>query len=62
MREAVPYRREMPMCEKCQKIDETIDRYRRLAGQVTDQEFIERTQGLIAELQARKSALHPEQQ
>ena len=50
------------MCEKCREIEKKIERYRRLAEQVTDQEFSERSKGAIAALEAQKAALHPEQE
>jgi hypothetical protein len=46
------------MCEKCREINEKIERYRRPAGQITDQQFSERIEGLTAELEAQKVALH----
>ena len=50
------------MCEKCDEIDKTIERYRRIQQRVLDQAFIDRAKELIAELEADKAALHPEQE
>jgi len=47
------------MCETCDDIQKTIQRYRRLQRAIADQLFIDRTGDLIAELQARRAALHP---
>ena len=49
------------MCEKCVEIDQKIDHYRTLATRILDQATIYGVQKLIAELQAQKAALHPEQ-
>jgi hypothetical protein len=49
------------MCEKCVAIDKTIERYRRILLSIGDQITVDRTKELIAELQAKKDALHPEQ-
>ncbi len=48
------------MCEKCDVIDKTIERYRQVQRTILDQVTVERAKELIAELQARKAALHPE--
>ena len=49
------------MCEKCADIDNTIERYRRILLAIGDQLTIDRTKEMIADLQAQKAALHPEQ-
>ena len=49
------------MCEKCNNIDKTIERYRRILLAIGDQLTIDRTKEMIADLEARKAALHPEQ-
>ncbi|MBN8987403.1 MAG: hypothetical protein J0H42_04105 [Rhizobiales bacterium] len=46
------------MCEKCDEIDKTIERYRQIQRRVLDQQLIEGTEKLIAELEADKAALH----
>lgn len=49
------------MCEKCIEIDKNIERYRRIQRTIADQVTVDRTKELIAELEAQKAALHPEQ-
>jgi hypothetical protein len=49
------------MCEKCDEIDKTIERYRRIKERILDQAFVDRAKELIAELEADKAALHPEE-
>ncbi|MBN8986693.1 MAG: hypothetical protein J0H42_00505 [Rhizobiales bacterium] len=46
------------MCEKCDAIDKTIERYRQIQQRVLDQQLIDGTKKLIAELEAEKAALH----
>ncbi len=48
------------MCEKCDEIDKTIERYRGLKERVLDQAVVDGAERLIAELEADKAALHPE--
>lgn len=48
------------MCETCDDIDKTIERYRQIQRTILDQVTVDRAKQLIAELQARKAALHPE--
>jgi hypothetical protein len=50
------------MCEKCVEIDKTIERYRRIQQSIMDQVTVDRTRELIADLEGRKTALHPEQE
>jgi hypothetical protein len=50
------------MCEKCVEIDKTIERYRRIQQSIMDQVTVDRTRELIADLEGRKAALHPEQE
>jgi hypothetical protein len=47
------------MCSKCDQIDETISRYRRLKWQMNDQQLIEAVDSQLAQLDADKLALHP---
>jgi hypothetical protein len=49
------------MCDKCDELYKTIERYRRILLSIGDQVTVDRTKELIAELQAKKAALHPEQ-
>jgi hypothetical protein len=48
------------MCEKCNEIDKTIERYRNLQRTILDQVTVDRAKELILDLQAQKAALHPE--
>jgi hypothetical protein len=50
------------MCEKCVELDGRIANYQRIASRITDQQTIEGIKRLVADLQPRKAALHPEQQ
>jgi hypothetical protein len=54
-------KRVVPMCEKCSEIDKSIERYQRILLSISDQVTVDRAKELIAELQAQKAALHPEQ-
>ena len=49
------------MCEKCTEIDKKIEHYRKIAFSLYDQLTIDRIKTLIADLEAQKAALHPEQ-
>jgi hypothetical protein len=48
------------MCEKCDEIDKTIQRYRNIQRTILDQVTIDRVKELISDLQAQKATLHPE--
>jgi hypothetical protein len=50
------------MCEKCAKLDERIDHYRRVSSLINDQLTIDRIKALIEELQVQKTAFHPEKE
>ena len=50
------------MCDRCVELDAKIAHYRRLVSQLTDPLTTERAANLIAEIQAQKAALHPEQE
>jgi hypothetical protein len=50
------------MCDKCVELDKKIERYRMMSSSVTDQLTIDRIKGLIADLQAQKATLHPQQE
>lgn len=50
------------MCEKCDEICKTIERYRRILLSISDDLTVDRTRQLIADLQAQKAALHPREQ
>lgn len=47
------------MCERCQQIDVTMARYRRLASQIGDQQTVDTAHRLMEKLEAEKLALHP---
>jgi hypothetical protein len=49
------------MCEKCDEIDQKIEHYRMLAARISDQATIDGVKKLIADMEARKRALHPKQ-
>jgi hypothetical protein len=49
------------MCDKCVRLDDKIERYRYLSSRTTDQPTLDGIKKLIADLQAQKTALHPEQ-
>lgn len=53
--------REATMCEKCEVMNETIARYRRLRDQINDKQVLEAATRLVAELEAKKLTLHPDQ-
>jgi len=46
------------MCDTCDEIDDRIERYCRILKNVSDQEFNERAEALIAKMAAEKLALH----
>jgi hypothetical protein len=48
------------MCEKCDEIDQKIERYRQVQRTILDQVTVDRAKEMVTELQARKVALHPE--
>ena len=48
------------MCDKCDEIDKTIERYRGIKERVSDQALVARAKELIAELEADKAAMHSE--
>ncbi len=49
------------MCDACDQLDEKIEHYKKVMAAMTDQLTIEGITALIAELEARKAALHPKQ-
>ena len=49
------------MCDKCTELDKRIEHYSRMLLSIGDQITVERIKELIADLQAQKAALHPEQ-
>jgi hypothetical protein len=53
--------RQVPMCDKCDEIDRKIAHFKDLAGRIFDQQTLNAIAALIAEQEAQKAALHPEQ-
>ena len=51
----------VPMCDKCDQLEKKIEHYRRIPLSIGDPVTIERVEALIADLQAQKATLHPEQ-
>ena len=49
------------MCNECNKIDDSIARYKRLKDQINDKQTKEAADRLLAELEAKKAALHTEE-
>ena len=49
------------MCDKCAELDKRIEHYERMLLSIGDQITVERIAALIADLQAQKATLHPEQ-
>ena len=49
------------MCDACVQLDKKIEHYEKVRFAMTDQLTIEGIKALIAELEAQKAALHPEQ-
>jgi hypothetical protein len=47
------------MCDNCKTLDDQILRYRRLKDRINDRQMEEAALRLVAELEARKAALHP---
>ena len=49
------------MCDKCEELDKKTEHYRRIRLSIGDQITVERIDAMIADLQAQKVTLHPEQ-
>jgi hypothetical protein len=49
------------MCDKCEKLDKKIEHYETILVSIGDRATVERLMTMIADLQAQKAALHPEQ-
>jgi hypothetical protein len=47
------------MCDNCKTLDDQILRSRRLKDRIDDRQMEEAAVRLVAELEARKAALHP---
>jgi hypothetical protein len=50
----------LAMCQKCVEIDKKIAHYQNVARSVLDPPSLRSIDNIIAELEARKDALHPE--
>ena len=51
----------VPMCDKCEKLDKKIEHYETILVSIGDRATVERLTAMIADLQAQKVVLHPEQ-
>ena len=51
----------VPMCDKCVEHDKKIERYRRVSSSINDQLTTDGLKKLIADLEAQKAALHPDE-
>jgi hypothetical protein len=49
------------MCDKCAPLDKKIEHYQKLFLGIDDHATIDGIKSLIADLQAQKAVLHPEQ-
>jgi len=49
------------MCDQCAPLDKKIEHYQKLLLGIADQLTVDRIKSLVADLQARQAALHPEQ-
>ena len=49
------------MCAKCVAIDKKIERFRWIAGRMSDRTTLRAIEDLIEQHQAEKRALHPEE-
>ena len=58
----IPNGRKYGMREKCQELEEKIERFRRVAASINDQLTIDRLNQLIKDTEAEQAALHLEQQ
>jgi hypothetical protein len=52
---------QVPMCDKCEKLDKKIEHYETMLVSIGDRATVERLTAMIADLQAQKVVLHPEQ-
>jgi hypothetical protein len=48
------------MCQKCIEVDKTIERFRQVKRSISDQLTVERAHEVIADLEAKKAAFHPD--
>ena len=52
---------QVPMCDECEKLDKKIEHYETILVSIGDRATVERLTAMIADLQAQKVVLHPEQ-
>ncbi|MCP1757809.1 hypothetical protein [Bradyrhizobium elkanii] len=48
------------MCEQCKELDDKIEHYERVASRISDAQTIAGLKKLVADLQRKRVALHPE--
>jgi hypothetical protein len=48
------------MCDKCDQIDKTVARFYQLKERLSDQRMNDALDGVIAEFESQKRALHPQ--
>ena len=51
---------ELPMCDKCAKLDKKIEHYETILVSIGDRVTVDRLMAIVANLRAQKAALHPE--
>jgi hypothetical protein len=49
------------VCEKCVEIDSKIEHYKAMRSRILDKITVDGISDLIAELEAKKAELHPDQ-
>jgi hypothetical protein len=49
------------MCDKCARLDKKIEHYETMIVSIGDRVTVERLMVMVANLQAQKASLHPEQ-
>ena len=52
---------QVPMCDKCEKLDKKIEHYETILVSIGDRATVDRLTAMIADLQAQKVVLHPGQ-
>lgn len=48
------------MCDRCERLDEKIEHYKKVISAMTDQLTIERITALVLDMQTQKASLHPQ--
>lgn len=49
------------MCEKCIPLDKQIEHYKSIRSGITDRQTLEAIEQLLAQLEGKKKALHPDE-